>query len=67
MKLITSDNMGQSGGNPGLTARQQQLLSEFNAINSECQRYVMAVLRGEYERAMRSTRSHLRLIAGGAA
>lgn len=67
MKLITSERIEQSGGTPGLTAHQMQFLSKFNQIDIDSQRYVLAVLHGEYERAVRPSRSHLRLIGGGAA
>jgi hypothetical protein len=67
MKLITMDGNGQSGGNPGLTVHQRQLLNEFNAIDAESQCYVLAVLHAEYERANRRRRTHLRVVAGGAA
>jgi hypothetical protein len=67
MKLITTSSAEQSGVGPGLTAHQMQFLSKFNMIDADSQRYVLAVLNGEYERAIRPSRSHLRLIGGGAA
>jgi hypothetical protein len=67
MKVITSDRIEQPGGNPGLTAHQMQFLCKFNQIDADSQRYVLAVLHGEYERAVRPGRSHLRLVGGGAA
>lgn len=42
--------------------RQDDLTTMFEAIDDESRRYVLAVLRGEYERAMRSPRPRLRLI-----
>lgn len=44
--------------------RQDDLTMMFEAIDDDSRRYVLAVLRGEYERAMRSPRPRLRLISG---
>lgn len=67
MKLITSDRIEQSGGNPDLTDHQMQFMSKFNQIDAGGQRYILAVLHNEYERSVRPSRSHLRLIGGGVA
>lgn len=37
----------------------------FNAIDDEGRRYVMAVLRGEFERTRKLPHARLRLVAGG--
>lgn len=42
--------------------RLDELTTMFKAIDDDSRRYVLAVLRGEYERAMRSSRARLRLI-----
>lgn len=42
--------------------RRDDLTMMFEAIDDDSRRYVLAVLRGEYERAMRSSRPRLRLI-----
>lgn len=44
--------------------RQHDFNMMFQAIDDDSRRYVLAVLRGEYERAMRSPRPRLRLISG---
>jgi hypothetical protein len=36
----------------------------FEAIDDDSRRYVLAVLRGEYERTMTSSRPRLRLVKG---
>lgn len=43
----------------------EQMAQMFGAIDDESRRYVLAVLRGEYERANRLRRPVLRLIQGG--
>lgn len=43
----------------------EQMAQMFAAIDAESRRYVMVVLRGEYERANRSRRPILRLVHGG--
>ncbi|SDC67017.1 hypothetical protein SAMN05428966_10279 [Massilia sp. PDC64] len=42
--------------------RADELTMMFEAIDDDSRRYVLAVLRGEYERAIRSSRPRLRLI-----
>jgi hypothetical protein len=42
--------------------RRDDLTMMFDAIDDDSRRYVLAVLRGEYERAMRSPRPRLRLV-----
>lgn len=42
--------------------RRDDLTMMFDAIDDDSRRYVLAVLRGEYERAMRSSHPRLRLI-----
>jgi hypothetical protein len=44
--------------------RHDDLNMMFQAIDDDSRRYVLAVLRGEYERAMKSPRPRLRLISG---
>lgn len=44
--------------------RRNELTMMFEAIDDDSRSYVLAVLRGEYERAMRSRRPTLRLING---
>lgn len=44
----------------------EQMTQMFGAIDAESRRYVLVVLRAEYERAQRSRRPTLRLIPGGA-
>jgi hypothetical protein len=67
MKLITMDGNGQSRGNPGLTALQRRLLSQFNALDADGKDFIIAMLEGEYEHAQKERRPSLRLVAGGAA
>jgi hypothetical protein len=42
--------------------RRDELTKMFEAIDDDSRSYVLAVLRGEYERAMRSRRPTLHLI-----
>lgn len=42
--------------------RRDELTKMFEAIDDDSRSYVLAVLRGEYERAMRSPRPRLRLV-----
>lgn len=42
--------------------RRDELTMMFDAIDEDSRRYVLAVLRGEYERAQRSPGPRLRLI-----
>lgn len=42
--------------------RKQELEMMFDAIDDDGKRYVLAVLRGEFNRAQRSTRPRLRLV-----
>jgi hypothetical protein len=46
--------------------QNERMAQMFSAIDAEAQRYVLVVLRAEYERANRSRRPTLRLIQGGA-
>jgi hypothetical protein len=67
MKLITMDSNGQSGGNPGLTEQQEQLLIHFNKLNGKMRDLVLGVTEG----LSRSERNRvefpsLRLVGGAA-
>lgn len=42
--------------------RQDELITMFEAIDEDGRKYVLAILRGEYERATKSLRPRLRLI-----
>lgn len=43
--------------------RKQELDMMFDAIDEDGKRYVLAVLRGEFDRARKSARPRLRLVA----
>lgn len=46
--------------------RRQEFEMMFDAIDDDGKRYVLAVLRGEFRRAQKSTRPRLRLVPKGA-
>lgn len=46
---------------------REQMAQMFEAIDSDAQRYVLAVLRGEFDRMQRARRPALQLVDSGAA